>query len=116
MKPSIGVAAKSQVVASLAFLCVIVNLYLCAVPMAGLIMEMSWQWTAPDQKFPEIPHSKMAQRTNSLGLSYYAPTEGNQSFDNALPCTNKSVGDIGLLNPAAGIAGGFRPMRKEAHR
>jgi hypothetical protein len=49
-------------------------------------------------------------------LSYYAPTEGNQTFDNALPCANRGVRDIGLLNPAAGIAGGFRPMMKEAQR
>ena len=52
----------------------------------------------------------MAEHTNSAGLRYYAPVEGNQSFDNTLPCANRSVEDIGLLNPAAGISGGFRAM------
>jgi hypothetical protein len=111
--PMLSFIAAEQ---SLAFLCAIANLYLCAVPMAGLLVESSWQWAMPESKFPEIPRSKMAQHTNPVGLSYYAPTEGNQTFDNALPCANRSVRDIGLLNPAAGIAGGFRPMMKEAQR
>ena len=95
---------------SLAFLCAIASLYLCAVPMAGLILDTRWQWATPDSQFPEIPRSKIAEHTNPLGLKYYAPSEGNQSFDHALPCANKSVQDIELLSPAAGIAGGFRPV------
>jgi hypothetical protein len=95
---------------SLAFFCLVANLYLCAVPMAGLLVETSWQWAKPDRRFPEIPRSKLAEHTNSAGLRYYAPIEGNQSFDNTLPCANRSVAEIGLLNPAAGISGGFRPI------
>ena len=95
---------------SLAFLCLVTNLYLCAVPMAALLVDTSWQWAKPDPRFPEIPRSNMAERTNPAGLRYYAPVEGNQSFDNTLPCANRSVEDIGLLNPAAGISGGFRPL------
>lgn len=101
---------------SLAFLCTIANLYLCAVPMAGLILATGWQWASPDGQFPEIPRSKMAQHMNPFGLSYYAPIEGNQSFDNALPCANRSVQGIGLLNPAAGIAGGFRPIGEQGRK
>jgi hypothetical protein len=95
---------------SLAFLCLVANLYLCAVPMAGLLINTSWQWAKPDPRFPEIPPSNMAEHTNLAGLRYYVPIKGNQSFDNALPCANRSIADIGLLNPAAGIAGGFRPI------
>jgi hypothetical protein len=95
---------------SLTFLCLVANLYLCAVPMAGLLMDTSWQWAKPDSRFPEIPRSKMVERTNPAGWRYFAPIEGNQSFDNTLPCANRSVANIGLLNPAAGISGGFRPM------
>lgn len=95
---------------SLAFLCLVANLYLCAVPMAGLLVNASWQWAKPDPRFPEIPRSNMAERTNPAGLRYYAPIEGNQSFDNALPCANRSVREIGLLNPTVGIGGGFRPI------
>ena len=105
--PILGFVAVER---SFAFLSVLANLYLCAVPMAGLILDTRWGWATPEPKFPEIPRSNMAEHTNALGLSYYAPVEGNQSFDSALPCSNKSIHDIGLLNPAAGIAGGFRPI------
>jgi hypothetical protein len=105
--PILGLIAAEQ---SLAFLSAAANLYLCAVPMAGLIVETSWQWATPDAKFPEIPRANMAEHTNRAGLNYYAPVEGNQSFDNALPCSNRKLYDIGLLSPATGIAGGFRPI------
>jgi hypothetical protein len=95
---------------SLAFLCLVANLYLCAVPMAGLLVNTSWHWAKPDPRFPEIPRANMAEHTNSTGLRYYAPIEGNQSFDNALPSANRSVVNIELLNPAAGMVGGFRPV------
>jgi hypothetical protein len=98
---------------SLAFLCLVANLYLCAVPMAALLVETSWQWMMPDPRFPEIPRSRMTERTNPVGLRYYAPIKGNQSFDNPLPCANRSVANIGLLNPAAGISGGFRPIGEQ---
>jgi hypothetical protein len=96
--------------ASLAFLCLVANLYLCAVPMAGLLVATSWQWAKPDSRFPEIPRANMVERTNPAGLRYFAPIEGNQSFDNELPSANRSVANITLLNPAAGISGGFRPI------
>jgi hypothetical protein len=105
--PILGLVAVDQ---SLTFLSALANLYLCAVPMAALTLETQWAWATPDPKFPEIPRSNMAQHSNHFGLHYYAPVEGNQSFDNALPCANKSVHDVGLLNPTAGISGGFRPM------
>jgi hypothetical protein len=105
--PILGLIAAEQ---SLAFLSAVANLYLCAVPMAGLVVGTSWQWAAPDDRFPEIPRANMVEHTNRLGLNYYAPVEGNQSFDNALPCSNRKLYDIGLLSPAAGIAGGFRPV------
>jgi hypothetical protein len=95
---------------SLVFLCLVANFYLCAVPMAGLLVDTSWQWAKPDTRFPEIPRSNMAERTNPAGLRYFAPIEGNQSFDKTLPCANRSVANIELLNPAAGISGGFRPI------
>jgi hypothetical protein len=50
----------------------------------------------------------MAEHRNRVGLNYYAPIEGNQSFDTALPASNRKLYDIGLLSPAAGIAGGFQ--------
>jgi hypothetical protein len=103
--PILGLIAAEQ---SLAFLSAVANLYLCAVPMAGLIVETSWQWAAPDDKFPEIPRPNMAEHRNRVGLNYYAPIEGNQSFDTALPASNRKLYDIGLLSPAAGIAGGFQ--------
>lgn len=53
------------------------------------------------------------KHTNGFGLLYYAPVEGNQSFDSTLPCSNKNLYDIRLLDPAAGIAGGFRPIKRE---
>jgi hypothetical protein len=52
----------------------------------------------------------MAEYKNALGLSYYAPIEGNQTFDHALPSANRKLHDIGLINPAAGISGGFRSI------
>ena len=105
--PILGLVSAER---SFAFLATVANLYLCAVPMAGLMFETHWAWGAPDAKFPEIPRSNMAEHTNAHGLIYYAPVEGNQSFDNALPCSNRSLHHIGLLNPAEGIAGGFRPI------
>jgi hypothetical protein len=95
---------------SLAFLCLVANLYLCAVPMAALLVDTSWQWAKPDPMFPEIPRSRMAERTNVAGLRYYAPIEGNQSFDHVLPSSNRILHDIGFLDPAVGISGGFRPL------
>ena len=95
---------------SLAFLCLVANLYLCAVPMAALLVDTSWQWAKPDPMFPEIPRSRMAERTNLVGLRYYAPIEGNQSFDHVLPSSNRILHDIGLLDPAVGISGGFRSL------
>jgi hypothetical protein len=108
--PLLSFVAAEQ---SLAFLCALANLYLCAVPMAGLILETHWQWATPDREFPEIPDAKMAEYTNPAGLRYYAPTEGNQSFDYPLPCANTGVQDIGLLDRTAGIAGGFGPIGEE---
>ncbi len=106
------IAAQDSLVALFA----IANLYLCAVPMAGLFWETKWIWAAPDLRFPEIPQAGLVELQNSFGLRYYAPSEGNQSFDSALPASNRPLADIGLLDPAAGIAGGFRPMHEEARR
>ena len=111
--PILGLIAIEQ---SLAFLSALANLYLCAIPMAALTLETQWAWAAPDPKFPEIPRSNMAEYRNRFDLSYYAPVEGNQSFDNPLPSANRRLYDIGLLDSTTGIAGGFRPMRKETHR
>jgi hypothetical protein len=111
--PILGIVAAQD---SLVFLSAIANLYLCAVPMAGLVWETKWVWAAPDPKFPEIPQAGLVELQNSFGLRYYAPSEGNQSFDSALPASNRSLPDIGLLDPAAGMAGGFRPMSEEARR
>jgi hypothetical protein len=111
MAPILGMIAAQD---SLVFLSAIANLYLCAVPMAGLFWETKWIWAEPDPRFPEIPQTALVESQNSFGLRYYAPSEGNQSFDSALPASNRSLSDIGLLDPAAGIAGGFRPMSEEA--
>ena len=111
--PILGLIAAQG---SLVLLAAIANLYLCAVPMAGLFWETKWIWAAPDPRFPDIPQASLAEFQNSFGLRYYAPSEGNQSFDSALPASNRSLPDIGLLDPAAGIAGGFRPSSEEAHR
>ena len=111
--PILGLIAAQD---SLVFLAAMANLYLCAVPMAGLVWDTKWIWLTPDPQFPEIPRASLAEFQNSLGLRYYAPNEGNQSFDSALPASNRSLPDIGLLDPAAGIAGGFRPRSEEAHR
>ena len=108
--PILGLIAAQG---SLVFLAAIANLYLCAVPMAGLFWETKWIWAAPDPRFPEIPQPGLVEVQNRFGLRYYAPTEGNQSFDSALPASNTNLSEIGFLDPAAGIAGGFRPMSEE---
>ncbi len=105
--PILGLLAVEHSFASLA---AIANLYICAVPLAGLILETSWAWGTPNARFPEIPRSPMAEYENALGLSYYAPIEGNQTFDHELPSANRKLHDIGLINPAAGISGGFRSI------
>ena len=84
---------------SLVFLAAIANLYLCAVPMAGLFWETKWIWAAPDPRFPDIPQAGLVELQNSFGLRYYAPNEGNQSFDSALPASNRGLSDIGLPRP-----------------
>ena len=111
--PMLGLIAAQD---SLVFLAAIANLYLCAVPMAGLFWETKWIWAAPDPRFPDIPQAGLVELQNSFGLRYYAPNEGNQSFDSALPASNRGLSDIGLRDPAAGIGGGFRPMSDEARR
>ena len=108
--PALGLVAADR---SSVFLAAIANLYLCAVPMAGLFWETKWIWAAPDPRFPDIPQAELVELQNSFGLRYYVPTEGNQSFDSELPASNRSLADIALLDPAAGIAGGFRPMSEE---
>jgi hypothetical protein len=50
----------------------------------------------------------MTEHANTSGLLYYAPIEGNQSFDHPLPSSSGKLHGIELLNPAVGIAGGFR--------
>ena len=82
----------------------------------SLFWETKWIWAAPDPRFPDIPQAGLVESQNSFGLRYYAPRKGDQSFDSALPASNRSLSDIGLLDPAAGIAGGFRPMSEEARR
>jgi hypothetical protein len=108
--PALGFIAAQE---SLAILCAAANLYLSAVPIAGLLLQTSWQWMTPDPIFPEIPRVDLVEFTSGFNLRYYTPREGNQSFDGALPCVNRSISDIGLLDPAAGLAGGFRPMGVE---
>ena len=111
--PILGLIAAQG---SLVLLAAIANLYLCAVPMAGLFWETKWIWAAPDPRFPDIPQAGLVEFQNSFGVRYYAPNEGDQTFDSALPASNRSLSNIGLLDPAAGIAGGFRPMSEEARR
>jgi hypothetical protein len=95
---------------SLARPAALTNLYLTAVPLAGMIVQTAWVWSGPEPKFPEIPRKEMIEVTNRFNLRYYVPSDGNQSFDNVLPSSNRRLHDVGLLNPAAGIAGGFCPM------
>ena len=111
--PILGLIAAQG---SLVLLAAIANLYLCAVPIAGLFWETKWIWAAPDPRFPDIPQAGLVEFQNSFGVRYYAPNEGDQTFDSALPASNRSLSNIGLLDPAAGIAGGFRPMSEEARR
>ena len=111
--PVLGLIAAHE---SLVSLSAVLYLYLCAVPMVTLFWETKWVWAAPDPRFPEIPQPALVESENSFGLRYYEPSEGNQSFDSALPASNRSISDIGLLDPAAGIAGGFQPMNEEARR
>ena len=96
---------------SIAFVSALANLYLCAVPMAGLMASTAWVWATPEVKFPEIPQPHMAEHANISGLLYYAPVEGNQSFDHTLPSSSGKLHAIELLDPAVGMAGGFRSMR-----
>jgi hypothetical protein len=103
--PALGLVAADRSSAA-------ANLYLCAVPMAGLVWDTKWIWLAPDPKFPEIPRASLVEFQNSFGLRFYAPSEGNQSFDSPLPASNRSLPDIGLLDPGAGIAG---PMSEKRH-
>jgi len=98
---------------SLAILSALANLYLSAVPLAGLILQTTWVWAAPDPRFPVIPRRDMVELTNRYSLHYYAPSEGNQSFDAALPSSNRSIPEIGLLDSTGGLASGFRPMSEE---
>jgi hypothetical protein len=94
----------------------ITNLYLCAVPIAGLMVSTAWAWATPETKFPEIPRPRMAEHANTSGLLYYAPIEGNQSYDHMLPSSSGKLHRIELLDPAVGMAAGFRSThgRKEA--
>lgn len=105
--PILGLLATEE---SLARPAALTNLYLSAVPLAAIIVQTAWVWTRPEPTFPEIPRKEMIEVTNPFNLRYYAPSDGNQSFDNVLPSSNTRLHDVGLLNPAAGIAGGFCPM------
>jgi hypothetical protein len=93
---------------SMGLVTAIASLYLCAVPMAGLMTATAWAWAIPETQFPEIPRARMTEHANTSGLLYYAPIEGNQSFDHLLPSSSGKLHGIELLNPAVGIAGGFR--------
>jgi hypothetical protein len=103
--PILGLIAAER---SMAFVSALANLYLCAVPIAGLMVTTAWAWATPEVKFPEIPRPPMAEHANASGLLYYAPSEGNQSFDHTLPSSSGKLYDIELLDPALGMAGGFR--------
>ena len=105
--PILGLVATEE---SLARPAALTNLYLTAVPLASMIVQTAWVWSAPEPKFPEIPRKEMIEVSNRYHLRYYAPNEGNQTFDNVLPSSNRSLPDIGLLNSEIGIAGGFRPI------
>jgi hypothetical protein len=72
------------------------------------MVSTAWAWAAPDEKFPEIPQPRMAEHENAFGLVYYAPIDGNQSFDHSLPSSSGKLHHIELRDPAAGMAGGFR--------
>jgi hypothetical protein len=89
----------------------IAKLYLCAVPLAGLVVTTAWAWATPETNFPEIPRPRMEKHAHTSGLVYYAPSEGNQSFDYLLPSSSGKLYDIELLDPALGMAGGFRSKR-----
>jgi hypothetical protein len=104
--PILGLVATEQ---SLACPAALTNLYLTAVPLASMIVQTAWVWSGPEPKFPEIPRKEMIEVRTRSNLRYYAPSEGNQAFDNVLPSTTRSLHDIELLNPEVGIAGGFRP-------
>ena len=111
--PFLGLIAAQR---SIAFMSVLANLYLCAVPMAGLMVSTAWAWATPEEKFPEIPRPRMLEHANTSGLLYYAPVEGNQSFDHTLPSSSGKLHAIELLDPVVGMAGGFRstPGKKNA--
>jgi hypothetical protein len=84
---------------SIAFVSALANLYLCAVPMAGLMASTAWVCATPEVKFPEISQPHMAEHANTSGLLYYAPVEGNQSFDHTLPSSSGKLHAIELLDP-----------------
>jgi hypothetical protein len=102
--PVLGLIAER----SIAFASAIAHLYLRAVSMAGLLARTAWVWAALDEKFPEIARLRMTEHANTSGLLHYAPLEGIQCFDHSLPSPSGKLSDIELLDPAAGIAGGFR--------
>ena len=61
--PILGLIAAQD---SLVLLAAVANLYLCAVPMAGLFWETKWIWAAPDPRFPDIPQAGLVELQNSL--------------------------------------------------
>ncbi|HEY6675829.1 MAG TPA: hypothetical protein VIZ87_03515 [Terrimicrobium sp.] len=49
----------------------------------------------------------MAEHANTSGLLYYAPIEGNQSYDHMLPSSSGKLHGIELLDPAVGMVPAF---------
>ena len=84
------------------------NLSMSILPIFFSAWEFRWAWARAEHSLPQIGVVQTAPIASLHGVLVWVPAEGDRTFDSPLPSSQGPVPELALLNPAKGIAGGFR--------
>jgi hypothetical protein len=106
----IGRGPRLGLISSLAHLSVSI------LPIFFSAWEFRWAWTRPEPRLPEVRVVETTPVASLHGVLVWVPAAGDRTFDSPLPSSQGPVPELALLNPAKGIAGGFKHMSIENQR
>ncbi len=92
------------------------NLSMSILPIFFSAWEFRWAWTRAEPRLPEVRMVETTPVTSRHGVLVWVPAEGDRTFDSPIPSSQSPVPELALLNPARGIAGGFKYVSIENYR
>jgi hypothetical protein len=89
------------------------NLSVSILPIFFSAWEFRWAWARAEPRLPEVGVVQTIPVASRHGVLVWVPTQGDRTFDSPLPSSQGPVPELALLNPAKGIAGGFKHLSIE---